>query len=288
MTAYVELTKPGITRLIVLTAAAGFFLATPGHPDLLLLAHTLFGTALAAGGTNALNQWWEREADARMGRTRGRPLPSGRLSPARALAFAAGISAAGIGWLAWWVNGPTALLAALSLVLYIFAYTPLKRRTPVALLVGAVPGALPILGGWTAAGGALTPTAWALFGLLFFWQLPHFLALGWLHRDDYRAGGFAVLSGHDPAGHATGGQAVLWTLALGAVSLAPLRLGSAAVGYLVGAGLLGAAMLWGSGTLWYRPSERSARHLFVTSVIYLPALLALLVIAHIADGPGPP
>jgi len=274
---YWELTKPGITRLVVLTAAAGFLLGARGGVDPALLVHALLGTALVAAGTNALNQWWERDADARMGRTRRRPLPTGQLRPRDALAFATSISIAGILWLAVFVNTLTAALAALSLASYIFAYTPLKRRTPLALFVGAVPGALPILGGWTAAGAGLTLPGWILFGILFLWQLPHFLALGWLYRDDYLRGGFAMLSRADPDGRLTARQALLFAAVLVAVSLLPTRVGLAGTPYLVGAAALGLALLGWSAAMVRHPSAARARRLFLASVLYLPALLLLLV-----------
>jgi len=276
--AYWELTKPGITRLVVLTAAAGFLLGARDAVDPVLLAHALLGTALVAGGTNALNQWWERDADARMNRTRRRPLPAGLLRPGDALAFALIIAITGILWLAAFVNTLTAGLAAVSLASYVFAYTPLKRLTPLALFVGAVPGALPILGGWTAAGAGLTAGGWVLFGILFLWQLPHFLALGWLYRDDYRHGGFAMLSRFDPDGRRTGRQALLYAAALLVVSLAPARVGLAGTPYVVGAAALGLALLGWSAEMARHPTPTRARRLFLASVLYLPALLLLLVI----------
>ena len=275
--AYWELTKPGITRLVALTAAAGFLLGTRGPVDPGALAHALFGTALVAGGTNALNQWWERDADGRMHRTRRRPLPAGRLRPGDALAFGITIAVAGILWLAAFVNVLTAGLAAVSLVSYVFAYTPLKRRTPLALFVGAVPGALPILGGWTAAGAGLTVPGWVLFAILFLWQLPHFLALGWLYRDDYLAGGFAMLSRADHDGRLTARRALFFAAALVVVSLVPVRVGLAGTAYLVGAAALGLALLGWSAEMVRHPSPARARRLFLASILYLPALLLLLV-----------
>jgi len=274
---YWELTKPGITRLVVLTAAAGFLLGARRGVDPVLLAHALFGTGLVAAGTNALNQWWECDADARMGRTRRRPLPAGRLRPGDALAFAIIIAITGILWLAAFVNALTAGLAAVSLASYVFAYTPLKRRTPLALFVGAVPGALPILGGWTAAGAGLTLPGWVLFGILFLWQLPHFLALGWLYRDDYLRGGFAMLSRTDADGRLTARQALLFAAALVVVSLVPAGVGLAGTPYLVGAAALGLALLGWSAEMVRHPNAARARRLFLASVLYLPALLLLLV-----------
>ncbi len=190
-----ELTKPRITQLVLLTAAAGFYLGARDHVNLALLVNTLIGTALVAGGTNAWNQIRERDVDARMVRTRRRPLPSGRLTTAAAIWFATAITVVGVGYLAVMVNLLTALLAALTFASYVLLYTPLKRKTSLNTLVGAVPGALPIVGGWTAAGGSLGVAVVALFWILFLWQLPHFLALAWLYRDDYRASGLRMLTG---------------------------------------------------------------------------------------------
>lgn len=279
---FVELTKPRITQLVVLTAAAGFFLAPRQGLDALLLLHTLLGTALVAGGTNTLNQVWERELDALMARTQGRPLPAGRLSPAAALRFGAVIATGGIAYLWLTVNDMTAFLASLTLVSYVFVYTPLKRRTPLNTLVGAVPGALPIVGGWTAAGGSIGSAALALFGVVFLWQLPHFLALAWLYRADYAQAGFRMLGARDPNGGATGRRAVLCAAALLPVSLAPTALGVTGSVYLWGAALLGLALLGASGALALGRSRTWARRLFVTSVIYLPLLLALMAVDRVA------
>jgi protoheme IX farnesyltransferase len=276
VSALFELTKPRIVLLVVATTVAGFLLAAPAA-DALILAHTVIGTALVAAGTNALNQWWERDVDARMVRTRGRPLPSGRLSPGPALAFGAGISAVGLGELALFPGTATAALAALTLLSYVLIYTPLKRRSPLALLVGCVPGALPILGGWVAGGGALDPAAWALFGLVFLWQVPHFLALGWLHRDDYRRGGIAALAVRDPDGSMSGRQSAIYALALIPVSLAPVAWG---VGGPLSAGaavVLGGAFLASAVAFARRRGVMDARRVFRLSVVYLPLLLAILV-----------
>lgn len=179
--AYWELTKPGITRLVLVTTAVGFYLGSRSGVNLTLLFHTLLGTGLVAAGTNALNQHWERDVDARMRRTCRRPLPSGRLAPHRALAFASTISVLGIVQLVLAVNVRAALVVTLSLASYVFIYTPLKKRTTAATWVGAVPGALPVLAGWVASGSPVGPAAWALFGILFLWQLPHFLSLAWIY-----------------------------------------------------------------------------------------------------------
>ena len=276
--AFWDLTKPGITRLVLCTTAAGFVLGAHGRLDIVLLAATLVGTGLVVSGTNALNQWWEREADARMERTARRPLPSGALAPAAALRFGLITSAAGLGWLFAVVNRPTALLAALSVGLYVLAYTPLKRRTPLALFVGAVPGALPILGGWTAAGEGLNVPGAVLFGILFFWQIPHFLALGWLYRDDYRRGGFAMWSRDDVDGGLTGRQAVVFAAVLLVASLLPTFVGLAGAAYAIAASVLGTVMVAYSVALWRMPTTRGARRLFAASIVYLPALLLLLLV----------
>ena len=197
--AFTELTKPGITRMVVLTAAAGFYLASAGPLDVALFLHTLVGTALVASAAGALNQWVERDADGRMRRTARRPLPSGRVSITEALIFAGAIASIGLAQLLSFVNATTALIVALSLVSYVFVYTPLKRRTWLATVVGAVPGALPILAGWAGAGTPLDARAWALFGILFLWQMPHFYALAWVYRDDYVRGGFRMLTAFDPS-----------------------------------------------------------------------------------------
>jgi protoheme IX farnesyltransferase len=274
---FVALTKPSITRLVVLTAAAGFYLGSRGPLDLALLLHTLGGTALVAGGTNALNQWWERDVDARMHRTRSRPLPAGRLTPALALAFALAISVLGTAWLAWMVNGITAFLAALTLSSYVLCYTPLKKRSPLNTLVGAVPGALPILGGWTAATGSFAVPAWLLFAVLFLWQLPHFLALAWMYREDYRRGRLRMLSLDDPDGARTGRQALGWSLALLAVSLLPAASGLTSTAYAVAAGALGLGLAGLGAAMALHPSARGARRLFLGSVMYLPLLMVALV-----------
>lgn len=277
LSALVELTKPGITRLVVITAAAGFYLASTGRMDFLLLLHTLFGTALAASGSGALNQYLEREADARMRRTARRPLPSGRLTPAGALLFAAVLSAAGVAHLFLFVGLLAAILVAASLVSYLFVYTPLKQRTWLATLVGAVPGALPILAGWAAAGGPLDARAWALFGILFFWQMPHFYALAWIYRDDYVRGGFRMLTAFDANGRRTSRQIIGHTSLLLAVSLLPTLLGLTGRLYLVGAAVLGAAFLALGTALAIQRTDQRAWRLFFGSVAYLPALLVLMV-----------
>jgi protoheme IX farnesyltransferase len=276
--AFFELTKPRITGLVLLTTAVGFQIASTAAVDLVLLLHALLGTALTAGGTNALNQYVERGPDAAMHRTRGRPLPSGRLSAREGLLFAVLISLAGIGYLAYFVNGITAIFAAATLVSYVAAYTPLKQITPWSTAVGGISGALPIVGGWTAATGRLAPATWALFGILFLWQLPHFLGLGWLCRDDYRRGGFQILAVRDPSGRRTATQSLIVLALLLPTAALPTLFGLTGIVYLVGGLGLGLAFLACGIQFAIRPEAATARRLFLASVLYLPVLLLLMVI----------
>ena len=278
MVAFLELTKPRITQLVLLTAAAGFYLGAPGGVDLRLLAHTLVGVALVAAGTNAFNQVRERDVDARMRRTQGRPLPSGRVSPRAAGWFAGVISVTGVVYLVVAVNRLTAALAAVTLVSYVLLYTPLKRRTTLNTLIGAVPGALPIVGGWTAAGGALGPAVAALFWILFLWQLPHFLALAWIYREDYRRGGLRMVSVSDPAGHETARLALLYAVALVPVSLVPALLGVTGALYFYGALALGLGYAGAAVALGRAVTTARAWRVFLASIVYLPALLTLMVL----------
>ncbi|MCL7936538.1 MAG: heme o synthase [marine benthic group bacterium] len=272
----IQLTKPRITTMVLVSSAAGFVIASGGHPDPRKLLVTMAGIGLVAGGTSALNQLLERDVDARMERTRDRPIPTGRVSPAAAGAFAAVISLAGIALLALAVNPLTSLLAAIALFSYVLVYTPLKQVSSLSTLVGAIPGALPIMGGWTAARGELGPGAWALFGIMFFWQLPHFLALAWLFREDYRRGGLQMLGVTDPAGGQTRTQAVLYALALIPASLLPALLGLSGALYGLLAIGLGLTYLIAAIRFWSQADSPSARRLFRTSLVYLPILLLVL------------
>jgi protoheme IX farnesyltransferase len=275
---FFALTKPRIVLLVMLTAAVGFYLAAPGDVATLLLVHTLVGTALVAAGSSALNQVAESEVDARMVRTAGRPLPAGRLTRPSSAAFAATLGALGTGYLAAFVNVLTAGLAVATLGSYILLYTPLKRRTSLSTLVGAVPGALPILGGWTATGAALDAPAWSLFGIMFLWQMPHFLALAWLYRDDYARAGLRMLSVGDEDGRRTFSQALLYAAALIPMSLLPTVVGLAGPFYFAGALGLG---LWFAGTAAggiRRRTTAAARRLFLVSIAYLPGLLGILTL----------
>ncbi len=279
---YLALTKPRITALVLVTAAAGFYLGSPGTLDPLLLVHTLLGVALVAGGTNAMNQVLERDVDARMARTRRRPLPSGRLSAGSAAIFAGTLAVVGTAYLALAVNLLTGTLAALTFLIYDLVYTPLKKVHPVSTLIGAVPGALPAAGGWAAARGDVGAGGWALFAILFFWQLPHFLALAWLYREDYRRAGLAMLTVVDPGGDSVRHQVLIYTLTLLPVSLLPVPLGLGGTAYFWGSIALGAVFLGCATGFAARPNPRTARRLFRCSVAYLPLLLGLLVL----DTPG--
>jgi protoheme IX farnesyltransferase len=273
---FVELAKPRIVVMVMLTAAAGFWLAGPAPEQAMMLFHVLVGTVLVASGTNALNQVGERDLDALMRRTRGRPVPAGRLSVGAARVFAWTMGLAGIAYLAAFVNPLTSVIAAVTLVSYVFLYTPLKTRTTLATLIGAVPGALPIVGGWTAARGALSGEAWVLFWIMFLWQLPHFLALAWLYREDYARAGFKMLSVGDPDGRMTFWHATLYAAALLPVSLAPTIVGIAGMAYFIGAMILSGAFLLASAAAVRHCTMSNARRVFKMSLAYLPALLILM------------
>lgn len=270
------LTKPRITLLIVLTALLGFVLAG-GSFGLTAMA-LLAGTAMVSSGSSALNQVLERESDAAMRRTENRPLPAGRMRPAEALFWAVLLSAGGLLILGLSVNLLTAALAALTLVTYGFVYTPMKQTTSLATIVGAIPGALPPVGGWAAATGTLATPALILFTIVFLWQMPHFLAIACLYRDDYRRGGMPMLPVVDTEGRFTALQVILYNAALLPVSLLPAALGIAGGSYLTGAVLLGLG-LNGAGFLFARHrTQEAARRLLLASVIYLPLLWGLLLI----------
>ena len=275
---YLELSKSRIVLMVLITTAAGYFIGTP-HFSALTFINLLIGTALVAAGTNALNQYIEREQDAKMNRTRRRPLPGGRIAPRAALLFATGIAIAGTAYLAATVNVLTASLGALTLTSYIFIYTPLKRISTLCTLIGAVPGAIPPLMGWTAATGALGTGGWILFGILFFWQLPHFMAISWIYRDDYGRAGFEMSSVRDADGTATARQAIFYSLALLAVSVAPTFTHMNGIVYLIGAVVCGLALLATSIAFFFDRSNRTAKRLFMTSNIYLVVVMLLLVIA---------
>ena len=275
---FIALTKPRITLMVVLTSLFGFYLATPGPIDGMLLANLLIGTALSCAGAGVLNMAMERRADGAMHRTRNRPVPAGRVPLGTAVSFGGILATGGVILLAAKVNALTAGLSLATLVLYLGVYTPLKSRTSICTIVGAIPGALPPVMGWAAARGTLDPGAWALFGVLFFWQLPHFLAIAWMYREDYARAGYPMLSVVDPEGTSTARQVVLQTLALMLISLAPVWMGFAGRTYLAGAAALGLAFLaFGVAFAQIRSRER-ARRLFFASLAYLPGLLGLMAL----------
>ena len=271
---FVELTKPRITLLVLITTLVGFYMGSRGALSLAVLLHTLAGTALVAGGASALNQYVERELDARMVRTRHRPLPGGRLAPADALLFSAVISILGTLYLLYFVNLLTAVLGLLTLAAYIFVYTPLKTRTTLCTLIGAVPGAIPPAMGWAAATGTLDWTALSLFAILFLWQMPHFFSIAWIFTDDYTRGGFVM----HRSGESTGRQIILFCCALIPVSLLPSLFGATGVLYLIGATVLGFVYLGYGFALSLFRSNTYAQRLLRISVLYLPVLLALMML----------
>ena len=275
------LTKPRVVVMVLVTTLVGYHVGLTGSADYLRAIHLLIGTLLAAGGTLALNQHWERELDARMDRTRARPLPAGRLQPLEALVFGVTLTMLGSAYLAALVGGLVALVTMATSILYLFAYTPLKPRTALCTLVGAVPGALPPVAGWAAAHGDLTLGAWVLFGILFLWQVPHTLAIARLYREDYARAGVRVLPVIDPDGASTDRQIVLGSLALLSVSLLPAAIGWTGPMYLAGALLLGLAFAAVGIVQALAPSPRAARQVLLASLLYLPLLLGLLAFGRI-------
>jgi protoheme IX farnesyltransferase len=272
-----ELFKMRLTFLVLLTTLVGFYLGWSGSMAYGLMVNTIVATALVAAGASALNQLLEREHDAKMRRTQDRPLPSGRMTPDAVLIIGGVCAGTGLIYLALAVNLLTALLGALTLASYLFVYTPLKRVTTLNTAIGAIPGALPPLMGWTAARGEVTAQGWSLFAILFFWQLPHFLAIAWMYRDDYERAGFVMLPVVDPEGQRTGRQALSHTLGLLPVSLCPFLFGLVGRVYLAGALVLGAGFVWFAFQFARQMSMSGARRLFYASILYLPLLLSLMV-----------
>ena len=271
-----DLIKMRLTALVMATTLVGYYLGAIEPLNYALLLHAMLGTFLLAAGAAALNQLLEMQFDSKMDRTESRPLPSGRLHPNVALIFGGACSAAGLILLALKVNLITSLLGALTLASYLFVYTPLKRKTTLNTIIGAIPGALPPLMGWTAATGAVSAEGWALFAILFFWQLPHFLAIGWLHREDYAKAGFVMLPVVDPDGTRTGRSSVSHTLGLLPISMFPFFLGMSGKTYVIGALILGSFFLSFAIRFSRELNHQNARKLFFASIIYLPLLLALM------------
>jgi len=292
---YIELTKPRITWLILMSTGIGYFFGLPLGPPrpgnwwqfllsipLLSLFHTIVGTALIASGTAALNQWYEREADRKMRRTAARPLPAGKMSAPRALAFGVALSIAGFAELWLGVNLLAGLIGAFTLASYLFVYTPLKQRTWWSTTVGAIPGAMPPVIGYAAAAGSLPRESWVLFAILFLWQFPHFYSIAWMYKDDYARAGIRMLPVVEPDGRSTARQIVLYGLALIPVSLIPSALGMSGRIYLAGALVLGLWFLYSGVRVALERSLARARSVLIASVLYLPLIYGLMLI----DRPG--
>jgi protoheme IX farnesyltransferase len=267
--------------MILITTGGGFLLASTRPVDFLGLVNVLVGTALIAGGTNAFNQYFEREHDAQMARTRKRPLPSGRMSEREAFAFSTIVSVVGITYLFLAVNPLSALVAFATFASYVFVYTPLKRKTNLCTIIGAVPGALPPLIGWAGAASSLGSRAWLLFGVMFLWQLPHFLAISWIYRDDYARAGFRMISNEDRDGGATGRQALLYSLALLTVSILPGLVQLSGLTYLFGAIAAGTALSIASASFAMQRTMRAAKRLFMFSNVYLLVIITLLLVGKV-------
>ncbi len=278
--AFVELTKPRIAFMLGLTSAAGFYLGTKGSFDVVLFANAMIGILILAFGVATLNQYIERSTDALMERTKNRPLPSMRLVPSEALVFGLVQVAVAEIYLYFLVNPLTAGLGLTVIVGYVLLYTPLKTRTSASTAIGAIPGAMPPLMGWTAAANEVTLGAWALFVMLFLWQFPHFLAIAWMYKEQYAKAGILMLPVVDPSGRITARQIVLFAIMLVPASLAPFFLGFAGIIYLIGAFLLGLWFLYESVRTAREKTVKRARRLLMVSVLYLPLIFGLLVLDH--------
>jgi protoheme IX farnesyltransferase len=279
---YLELTKPRIAVMVLVTVVVAAFVADWGPPSAWLLVNTLVGTALVAASASAFNQWLERETDARMARTADRPLPAGRLATSQVLAFGAVTMVAGTLQLLLAVNSSTALVGLLTWVIYAWIYTPLKTRTPLNTAVGAVSGALPVLMGWTAVGAPLDLRAWSMFLIVFLWQFPHFMAIAWIYRRDYGAAGLKMLPVVDASGYRAAAQAIVAALVLVPVSLVPALSRPAAELYFLWAMLLGIGQLACAISFMVQLNDTSARRLLLASLVYLPAIMGLLLLGPLA------
>lgn len=277
---YLTLTKPRLNFLVLLTTASAYSLGAPPDATLGGFLHTLIGTFLVAGGSAALNQVWERATDRLMRRTQRRPMAEQRLSVGEGTAFGLVLTAVGAAELAYFVNPLSAAVALLTTASYILFYTPLKLRTSLSTIAGALPGALPAVIGWAAATNTLSIEAWVLFGIVFMWQMPHFLAIAWMYRDEYARAGVPLLPVVEPSGRATGRQAVLYATVLIPISMLPTGVGLATASYLVGAITLGVILLFMSVEFSVKRDVATARRLFFASILYLPILWALLVFDH--------
>jgi protoheme IX farnesyltransferase len=278
---YVELVKARLTLLVLLTTAVGYYLGARTPVNFANFFHVVFGTAAAAAGAAALNQWWERKVDALMQRTRMRPVPGGRMQPLEALIAGGVLSVAGVVYLALACNMLSAVLAALTIIIYIFAYTPLKRISTLNTLVGSVPGALPPLIGWAAARGTIDAGAWSLFVIMILWQLPHFFAIAWMYRQDYVRAGFQMISNDDPKGERSASQSVFFCMLLLVIAGIPGFVGLVSQIYVPVSLVLGGIYLVSAMRFLKKPTPRAARGLFLTSIFYLPLLLGALVLTKL-------
>ena len=274
---FAELVKARLTLLVLVTTAVGFYLGAEPPIDYWALFHTVFGTAAAAAGAAALNQWWERRVDALMRRTMTRPIPAGRMAPFPALLLGAALSVFGVAYLAFVCNALSAVLAAVTIVIYIFAYTPLKRSSTANTAVGAIPGAIPPMIGWAAARGDIGPGAWSLFVIVFLWQMPLFFAIAWMCRDDYSRAGFRMISSDDPSGERSASQSVFFCILLLVLSGLPAFVGIASYTYEAVAFVLGGLFIAVAMRFLRLRTQSAARLLFIASITYLPLLLAALV-----------
>jgi protoheme IX farnesyltransferase len=275
---YVELLKPRILSMVLVTTTIGFFLAAKGIHPILTLLGTLVGVGCATGGSSALNNYLEREVDSKMERTRHRVLPTGAIQPSNALAFGISLVLIGLVALIWVVNLLTAFLVLLASFLYVLVYTPMKRLTWLNTTFGAIPGAIPPMCGWAAANGRLDPGAWVLFLILFAWQHPHFYAIAWMFRDDYRNAGFKMLPVVDPSGASTFRQTLLFASLLIGVSVLPTIIGMTGKVYCIGALVMGVALLLVGALFTHTKSFLDARRLLRASILYLPLLLLLIIV----------
>lgn len=280
LAAFLELTKPRIAFMLVLTSAAGFYLGTVDGFNWLLFVNSMLGIMFLAFGVATLNQYWERKTDLLMERTASRPLPSQKLAPFEALSFGIVLCVIAESYLFFFVNTLTAVLGLVVIVGYVLLYTPLKTITSASTAIGAIPGAMPPLMGWTSSANEITLGAWALFSLLFLWQFPHFLAIAWMYKDQYANAGIKMLPAVEPEGKITARQIVIFSIMLVPVSLAPFFIGFAGWIYLVGASVLGIWFLYASIKAARAKSVEMARKLLLVSVLYLPLIFALMVIDH--------
>jgi heme o synthase len=279
---YIALTKPRITWLILMSTGVGYVFGAKSGWNFLTLLHTIIGTGLIASGTAALNQWYERDADAKMKRTQDRPLPAGRVVPRNALIFASLISAVGFAELFVAVNPLSAWLGLFTLGSYLFIYTPLKRRSPHSTTIGAIPGAMPPLIGYAAASGTLTWEAWILFAILFLWQFPHFYAIAWMYREDYERAGIRMLPVVEPDGESTARRILVYSLLLIPISLVPKFLSMTGNLYLFGALAIGLMFLYAGIRVSFDRTRQQARRVLLASVIYLPVLYGLMLLDRTA------